>query len=133
MSKLLHYTLVPLFLRLILGVVFIVHGLGKIDKSATSWAGDTYPGFVQLLVSYGELLGGAAVIIGVLTRFAAAGLALIMAGAVFLVHFENGFLAKNNGFEYPLTLLVISVCVALTGSGALGFDHWFKFRNKPKQ
>ncbi len=140
MSKLLHYALVPLILRLVLGGVFIGHGLQKIPN-ASSWASQNpkapeavreLPSIVQVLVAFGEFLGGIALVIGILTRFAAFGLAAIMTGAIFLVHLPNGFSNSQGGFEYPLVLGVISLAVVLTGSGAFGFDHWFKFRNKDK-
>ena len=45
-----------------------------------------------------------------------------MGVAVFHVHFANGLLAKNNGFEYPLTLLVLAVYFIIRGGGCFSLD-----------
>jgi putative oxidoreductase len=37
--------------------------------------------------------------------------------AILVVHLKHGFGAQNGGFEYPLTLLAATLCLALAGGG----------------
>jgi putative oxidoreductase len=74
-----------------------------------------------VLVIATELLGGLALIVGFGTRFIAWPLAFAMLVAVTMVHLSGGFFAPS-GFEYPLTLLVASLGLGLTGSGAFALD-----------
>lgn len=122
-----------LLLRIILGVVFIVHGGQKV----LGWAGGPgldgfvghmasmhMPAVFGYLVAFGELLGGLGLLVGLLTRIAALGPVAAMAGAVLLVHLKNGFLNEGAkaGYEYPLTLLVVALAVMIAGPGRYSLD-----------
>jgi uncharacterized membrane protein YphA (DoxX/SURF4 family) len=48
-------------------------------------------------------------------------LAFTMAVAIAMVHLSSGFFSPE-GFEFPLTLLIASVGLGLTGPGALALD-----------
>ena len=74
------------------------------------------PWLVALLVIIGESFGSLGLLIGLLTRFTAASMALIMVGAIW-----SGKQA-GEGFEYHL--LVIGICAALmvTGGGKWSVD-----------
>src|SRR5437660_2093495 len=87
-------TFAPLMLRLALGAVFIYHGLEKVTPAnnyGMNWAQnmmkESAPQVLlsapplQILVAWGELLGGGAAAVGFLTSYAALGLLLIMAVA----------------------------------------------------
>src|SRR5262245_46873619 len=85
-------TLVPLLLRAGLAVIFLYHGLHKVGREAgMAWAGEGLPGWQQVLVAWGELLGGVALAVGFLTRTASLGLMVIMAGGHAHVHGPRGF------------------------------------------
>jgi putative oxidoreductase len=140
MDTLLKHTLAPLVLRVALGVVFIHHGLGKVNPDAEWGLGwnPSLPKYQQLLVSWGELIGGIAMIFGFLTRLAAVGLGIIMVGAIITVHGPNGFLLfpkspmtpMEAGFEYNFVLLAICAAVVLIGPGTLAIDHFMAMRRK---
>lgn len=118
-------SVVILLLRLILGIVFIVHGWQKVGNLSATVEGMTSNGLPEVivyLVSFGEFLGGIALVIGLLTKIAAGGIAIIMAGAAFIVHWSGGFLLSNNGYEYALTLLIISIVVLLSPPGDFSLD-----------
>ncbi len=109
-----------IFLRLGLGIIFTYHGFGKIfgegSNMGTAW-NPGLPVVLQALVSWGEFLGGLAILTGFLTELAALGIIIIMLGAIVTVHGKNGFNMMNHGFEY--NYLIIMACLALiaTGSG----------------
>ena len=60
---------------------------------------------------------------GLLVRPSAVVLALTMMVAIFAVHFENGLFMANNGYEFGLSLLVISIALAIRGAGSFGLDR----------
>jgi putative oxidoreductase len=43
--------------------------------------------------------------------------------AIFAVHAENGLFMSNNGYEFGLALLAMSVSVALSGAGRFSIDN----------
>jgi putative oxidoreductase len=128
---------VPLLLRLALAAIFIFHGLHSVsadNQYGAAWmnkhAQDPPPAAVQLAVSWGELLGGIAMVFGFLTRVAAVGLIIIMIGAIALIHWQNGFDIRSNGFEYNVAIIVMCLCLVLGGPGPLATDWLFRRRKK---
>lgn len=115
-------------IRIIVGVVFFAHGYAKITDGLGVTAGyfGTDFGLPMPLVSASlataaETLGGLALILGLGTRWAAIPLAFTMAVAVGVVHLGKGFFAPD-GMEFPLMLMVASIGLALTGSGAFALE-----------
>ena len=118
-----------LVLRVVVGVVFIAHGSQKLFTYGL--AGIT-GGFEQMgvpmasvtapLVTFVELIGGVALILGFLTPIAAALLAIDMLGAILFVHGKNGLFLPN-GYEFALTLLAVNVTLLLAGPGAAAVDN----------
>jgi putative oxidoreductase len=127
-------TLVPLLLRLCLAAVFIFHGMALVKENwGTSWHKPTddnpaLPVHAQAAVAWGQLLGGAAMALGFLTRLAALGLAIIMGGAIATVHWPHGFNLLEGGYEYNVVLITICVVLMLTGGGKLAADRVFRVR-----
>lgn len=112
-------------LRISLGVMFLAHGL--LLKVLTFGMAGTAGFFVSLglpawtayATAGGEIIGGALLILGILTRPVALAVTPILLGAL-VVHAGNGwvFSAPNGGWEYPAYLLVLSLAQALLGTGA---------------
>lgn len=75
------------------------------------------PIFVAFLVGLAQFGGGLAMLTGVLARLGAFGIALVMAGAVILVHLPKGFDSSKGGFEYALTQLLIALAILVAGAG----------------
>jgi putative oxidoreductase len=69
-----------------------------------------------------ELVGGVALILGVLTRVFAALLVVNMLGALFLVHAPAGIFAAAGGYELVLILAAAAAAVALVGAGKVSVD-----------
>ncbi|NLX60534.1 MAG: DoxX family protein [Phycisphaerae bacterium] len=132
------YDAAALALRIVLGLVFVFHGGQKtfgwfnFDESSgwLQWFASPRPssGFTQtvgnfvamgiprplaMAVPITEFVGGVCLIVGFLSRFWAAGLAIIMLSAIAMVHGKQGW--ANN--ELQLALLAMSLAVFLAGPG----------------
>jgi putative oxidoreductase len=112
-------------LRVSLGIMWIAHALLKLlvftlPGTAAYFASIGLPGLLAYPVFAIELLGGAALILGVYARQVSVVLVPIMAVAAW-VHFPNGWVhtSPNGGWEYPVFLIVASVALWLLGDGAL--------------
>lgn len=123
-----------LVLRIPLGIIFVAHGAQKLFgwfgghglEGTGQWMASIglQPGYLMALgAGSAEFFGGIALIIGLLTRPAAAVLAFTMVVAIFAVHFENGLFMSNNGYEFGLALLAGSVALALSGAGRFSVDN----------
>ena len=116
-----------LFLRVAIGVVFLVHGLGKLlNVGPTAIGVQNFSGYLASLgvplpllaawiVTLAETFGGLAILFGLFTREAALLLSLDMLTAFFLVHRPNGFAVQNGGYE--MVLLLFFGCLTLLFSG----------------
>lgn len=117
-------------LRVIVGFLFAAHGWQKFNQftiagtqAAFSKMGVPAADAVAPVVATLELVGGIALILGVLARVFAILLALNMLGALFLVHAPAGVFAEAGGFELVLLLAGAALAVALTGAGRLSVDR----------
>lgn len=84
-------------------------------------AGLGLPGWMAYLTIAAEFVGGIMVIVGFLTRFAAAAMVIDMLVAIFKVHLHNGLLAQN-GYQFPLALASIAFALIFLGAGELSID-----------
>jgi putative oxidoreductase len=114
--------------RIITGVTFIAHGYLKFfvmgipgTTGFFSQVGVPAPGIAAPLVATLELAGGIALVLGLLTRVAALGLAIDMLVAIILVRLKGGFFAPN-GAEFEILLCVACVALVIAGAGALSID-----------
>ena len=130
--------------RAVLGLVFFAHGAQKV----LGWFGGSgfegtmtfftqqmgIPALFAVLAILAEFLGGLGLLIGLLIRVAAFGIAVNMAVAVFLVHGPNGLFMnwygnqKGEGFEYHLLALAMAVLVIARGAGAWSVDRVLEAR-----
>jgi putative oxidoreductase len=110
-------------LRVTVGILFLVHGYQKLFHMGFhgvagffGHAGIPLPLVSAVVVTLVEFVGGIFLIAGIWTRIAAALLAVDMAVAILVVHLKHGFF-NPMGFEFPLTLLAATLCLALSGGG----------------
>ncbi|MFV8782002.1 DoxX family protein [Microbulbifer sp. SA54] len=123
-----------LALRVPVGIILAAHGAQKLFgwfggyglEGTGQWMESIglAPGYLMaLLAGSAEFFGGLALVLGLLTRPAAAVSALTMLVAIFSAHISNGFFLTNNGYEYALALFGATLALAIQGGGALAVDN----------
>jgi putative oxidoreductase len=128
-----------LALRTPAAIIFIAHGAQKLFglfggyglEGTGQWMASIglEPGYqLALLAGSAEFFGGIALLMGLLVRPAALMLSVTMLVAIFSVHFANGLFMTNNGYEFALALLAISVSLMFSGAGKLSVDNVLKQR-----
>jgi len=121
-------------LRLIAGFIFSAHGAQKLFAWFGGYGLDgtgqwmesigLTPGYLMALTAgSAEFFGGLLLIIGLFTRLSAFVLSITMIVAIFSVHIHNGLFMSNNGYEFGLALLGISVALSIQGSGKYAIDN----------
>jgi putative oxidoreductase len=118
----------PLF-RFTVGAMLIPHGVVKLMNGADKFA----PSLARLgigpsleaayFIIFLEIVGGACVAIGLLTRLFAAAIAIEFAVITFAVHLPIAWFAGQRGGEYPLMWGIFFLCIALRGGGRLSVDQ----------
>lgn len=127
-------TLAYPLVRVTTGLLLMPHGAQKLFgwfgghglTGTGAFFGDTLgmqPGILfALLAGLVEFFGGLALVLGVLTRPAAAAVAVLLAVAL-SVHVPNGFFWTSGGIEYPLMWLLLTVAILLRGGGEYSLDR----------
>jgi putative oxidoreductase len=132
------------FVRIVLGVVFFAHGAQK----ALGWFGGPglegtvrsfrehlrIPAPLAVLAIAAEFLGGLGLIVGLLSRMAALGIAGVMIVALLTVHWKFGFFMnwygdkQGHGIEFHVLVLALAVVVMIKGGGAVSLDKILNHR-----
>ncbi len=119
-------------LRSAIGVIFIVHGIGKLMN----------PGFggfltklglppeMALLIALAELIPGIMLIAGVLSRISASIISIIMVGAIFHVKGAAN-LTGEGAYELDLILLASALVIIVAGPGKISIAHLVKKIPRP--
>jgi putative oxidoreductase len=122
-----------LSLRLVVGGLFVGHGLQKLRGS---FGGPGIAGTTRMMESLRlqparrnavaaaltETVGGAGVALGAATPFAGAALIGAMSTAIRKVHFKQGLWNAGGGFEYNLVLIAAVAAVVADGPGVISVD-----------
>ena len=127
-------SLAAVALRVPAGIIFVAHGAQKLFGSfggyglegTAGWMASIglEPGYLMALAAgSAEFFGGLALLLGLLTRPAAVALAFTMLVTIVVVHLPYGLFTSNNGYEFGLSLLAISVALIFTGGGAYSADR----------
>ncbi len=131
-----HYGIAPLVARTLSGLVLLVHGLQKIIEGPDGFA--TFlqyqldvpaPALMAWAVALLEAVGGALLLIGLVSRLTAAVLTVHLSAAIAMVNVDVGFLtpvsgpASGSGAEFPLMVIAALLVVVLAGPGPLAADR----------
>lgn len=123
--------------RIVIGFVMLPHGLQKLlgmfggagfTGTVDFFVGSGVPYIVAVLIILGESLGALGLILGFLSRICAAGIAIIMLGAIFMVHLPNGFFMNwfgsntGEGYEYHILAVGLALVVLIKGGGKWSVD-----------
>jgi putative oxidoreductase len=120
----------PLVLRVVIGGLFVWHGIDKFDAGIAmvegmfrSW-GVPAAGLAAPLTAVLEIAAGVALVAGLMARAAAFTLALVMVGSLIYVKADLGIIATGPmpGAELDLALLAGLAAVAITGPGRISVD-----------
>ena len=113
------------FLRLQMGIAFILHGWPKI-QTPFSWMPPEapIPGILQGLAAFAEFGGGIALLLGLFTRLNAVGLLITMSvAAVFHISKGDPFVGYNGSWEPAAVYWVLSFLFLLVGPGYYSLDN----------
>jgi putative oxidoreductase len=133
------WTLLPL--RLLIGTGFLLHGLAKWNRGPDKfglllqYAGVPFPFPTAWIVTFLEVFGGAAVLVGLFVTIVSVPLIISMLGAIFTVQGRYGFSSVNTigltptgplfgppGYEINLLYIACLVALACSGPTALSVD-----------
>lgn len=131
-----------LIARVAVGVIFMAHGAQKLfgafgGPGLSAVVGMMGP--VGYLVTIGEFFGGLGLIVGVLSRFSAASIIVIMLGAISMVHGKVGFFMNwagsqaGEGYEYHLLAIASLLPIVIAGPGRFVIAHglpWPRFHER---
>jgi putative oxidoreductase len=131
----------PLFLRLIIGYGFMVHGWAKLSRGPAGFekllvqTGVPFPHISSWIAPLVELLGGMAIFLGVFVSITAIPLIFIMLVAMFTIQINYGFSSVKTigltpegplfgppGYEIDLLYIAGLISLILTGAGVFSID-----------
>ncbi len=121
-----------LVLRIVIGASFMAHGGQKLfvigaagSAAIMTRAGIPFPGIAGPFVGVVEFFGGLALVLGLLSRWAALLLICDMIVAILTVNIHRGFLGPG-GSELPVIMLAANVALAAYGPGILSLQSLFR-------
>jgi putative oxidoreductase len=120
------------FLRVVTGSLFLGSGGHKLFIGYLTQPGSSLPVPIMVIGSLGELLCGAALIVGLLTRWVSIPLAFLMVADIVLIHPPYAFFSQDHGYEYASLRLAACVALAITGSDKVALDNVLSIRRRLK-
>jgi len=126
-----------LIARVFLGIIILPHGLQKLlgmfggygfSATVEYFSSTGIPSLIGVLIVLGESFGALFLILGLISCVSAAGIALIIFGAIVMVHSQFGFFMNWFGaqagerYEYHLLALGLSLVVLVKGGGKWVLD-----------
>lgn len=113
--------------RVAFGAIMVMHGWPKWNRGADA-VGAAFatnyglPSWFALFAILFEIVGGAALVLGVATRFFAAAIAVELLIAMFAAHWAKGFPVGAGGYEYVMFLGIVCFYIAIRGGGPYSVD-----------
>ncbi len=122
MNPIFSYGLLPI--RIIAGVVFISHGIPKfydVSGGYSFFQSINLPPEFFIPIALLEVIGGLAILFGILTRIASALFIIEMIGAILTVKLPDGFVG---GYEFELLLISICSTLVILGPGRVSIENY---------
>lgn len=123
--------------RVAVGIVLVAHGWQKYHEytlAGTSAAFDDMgvpaPAAAAVFATIAEIVGGAFLVLGLLTPLAALVNIVSLTGAFLIVHLGNGVFVEDGGYELVLSLVAGLLLVAATGAGRFSVDGLIERRRR---
>jgi putative oxidoreductase len=113
----------PLPIRILAGSAFIAHGIPKLSDPAMTqgfFGNIGLPPELAIPIGLLEVIGGFALLVGIVTRIASILLIIEMIGATTVAKLSEGFVG---GFELELLLISVAVSLLLTGPGKISIEY----------
>ncbi|HIJ11128.1 TPA: DoxX family protein [Candidatus Woesearchaeota archaeon] len=107
------------FLRLVVGLFFFLHGYGKFTTGAEG---------LFLAAGYVEVVVGALIFLGLFTRLGGLAGAVTMLVAFFSVHAKDGLNPMTNGGEMAVIYFLLFLVIMVHGNGMWSLEK--KLMNK---
>lgn len=134
------YQSVALFLlRLLLGYIYLFHGLYKFGlfggqnlEGFVGWSGGFGIGpFWAYFGAFGEVIGSLMLLMGIAAEIGALINIPIMIAAAFWFHWHQGFFVGCQGFEYAFNLILFNLIAIIGGPGKFAiWDPFIKLRDR---
>ena len=120
-------------IRLVVGLTLAAHGAQKLFGLFGGYGIAGTGGFFESLgfrpgklfatmAGFGEMAGGLAFALGLLTPLASALIVATMLVAIWSVHLEKGYFVTGGGYEYNLLIIANGIGIAVTGPGSISAD-----------
>jgi putative oxidoreductase len=109
-----------LLLRLMIGIIFVDSGWEDLRNPEQRSQSIGQSRSFTIFLGTAEILGGAAVVLGIWPQLAALGLILVMMGSIYekIFVWHTGFWGeKTYGWHYDLVLVVMNLVVLFTNGG----------------
>lgn len=121
--------LVSTLMRVVLGILFLAHGISKFQMGLANvegWFSSMgVPGFLAYLVAILELVGGILLIVGLFTRYVSALFVLMLIGAIVTMKLSAGLLGNSQmaGYELDLAFMMVAIYLVVEGTTPLSVDY----------
>jgi putative oxidoreductase len=131
MNPIFGYGLLPI--RIMAGIVFIAHGIPKFYDTSGGFGffqSINLPPELFIPITLLEVIGGLAILFGILTRVASVLFIIEMIGAIVTAKISKGFIG---GYEFELLLISICFTLVILGPGKISIENYlFKREIFPK-
>ena len=124
-------TMVSTLMRVVLGIIFLAHGISKLQMGLGNVEGwfDSMgvPGFLAYLVATLELIGGILLIIGLFTRYVSILFTVMLLGAIVTMKLSVGLLGNEQmaGYELDLAFMLVTIYLIVAKPTPLSIDQAF--------
>ena len=119
-------------LRVALGLCLFIKGLGFIQNDAILTGVISQSAFIQkaswlnTLIPWLHLLGGAMILAGLFTRFWCLVQIPILIGAIIFVNAKQGIFAGESELLFPVIILILLIFFFIEGGGPLSLDNFLR-------